>query len=208
MTPVTTTTRSSAALRMRNWLPVLVAGVGAAASLAAAVGGGTVARLALATALPIGIGAWTRRGRHGRPPAPEFGALVRLGVAGAVHVVLTSPAAAWVVDSHMVPVGLVPSAGARLAVAWTVPLLWVAALVTMAVVAHRRVGTPAGALVLMAVGTAPLLVGNPFPADAYRLVWDSTALAHPSYAAGACAVFLVIALTHDRVEERPAMTGE
>ncbi len=120
-----------------------------------------------------------------------------LAVAGTLHVALTSPPAAWLVDSHMVPSDLLPGGTARIAVAWTVPILWTAAFVTMAV-AHRRVARPVGSVALLGVGVAPLLFGNAFPTDAYRLLWDSTALGHPLYAAGACTVLLATVLDHDR----------
>ena len=66
----------------------------------------------------------------------------------------------------------------------------------MAVAAHRWAGRPAGALVLLGAGVAPLGVGNALPRDAYALLWDATALAHPAYALGACAVLLVAAVIH------------
>lgn len=203
MTPATTTTRLPSTRRIANSLPVAFAGTASVASLLAAVGGGTVARLTLAITVPIAIGAWIQAVRHARPPALVLAVLVLLVVAGSIHTALTSPAAVWAVDSHMVPAALLPGASARIAVAWAVPVLWTAAFVAMAVAAHRRVGTPVGAL-LLGVGVAPLLTSNAFPVDAYRLLWDSTALGHPIYAIGAWAVLLATLLTHDRATRRPA----
>lgn len=167
------------------------AGVAAVASLAAAVGGATWARLALAVALPIAAGAWIDAVKPGRPTALERAVLVLLGFAGALHVAFTSPIAAWAYDSHMVPAALLLGATARLALAWTVPLLWATAFVTMAVAANRRGGAPVRTRLLLAAGVTPLLVGNAFPTDAYRLLWDSTALGHAVYALGALTVLLV-----------------
>lgn len=198
MTAATTTSRSRSSTRSRHWAPVGLAGVAAVASLAAAMDGGTLARLALAVALPIAAGAWIRTVKPGRPTAPVLAVLVLLGLAGALHVAFTSPSAAWAYDSHMVPAALLPGATARLALAWTVPLLWAAAFVTMAAAANRRDGAPVGARLLLAAGLTPLLVGNAFPRDAYRLLWDSTALGHPLYALGAFTVLLVTVSTRDR----------
>ena len=201
MTAATTTSRSPSATRSRHWLPVGFASVAAVASLAAAVGGGTLARGALAVALPMAVGIWIHVVKPGRPPATVLAVLGLLAVAGTLHVAFTSSTAAWVVDSHMAPPDLLPGGTARIAVAWTVPLLWTAAFVAMAV-AHLRVANPVGSVALLAVGVAPLLFGNAFPTDAYRLLWDSTALGHPLYAAGACTV-LGAMLTHARASQRP-----
>lgn len=195
MTAATTTSRSTSATRSRHWAPVGFAGVAAVASLAAALGGGTLARLALAVALPVAAGALIHAVKPGRPTAPVLAVLVLLGLAGALHVAFTSPAAAWAYDSHMVPAALLPGATARLALAWTVPLLWATAFVTMAVAANHRGGTPVGARLLLAAGVTPLVIGNAFPTDAYRLLWDSTALGHPLYALGALTALLVTVST-------------
>ncbi len=197
MTAATTTSRSRPATRDRAWLPAGFASVAAVASLAAAVGGGTLARSVLAVALPIAVGTWIHGVKPGRPSTPVLAVLGLLAGVGTLHVALTSPTAAWLVDSHMVPPDLLPGGTVRIAVAWTVPLLWGAAFVSMAV-AHRRVASPVGSVVLLAVGVAPLLFGNAFPTDAYRLLWDSTALGHPLYAAGAWTVLLVTMLNPDR----------
>lgn len=202
---MTSTTQTTVGLWTGNWLPVALAGVAALASLAAAVGGGTLARLTLTIALPMAVGVWIHTVRQSRPPALVVAVLVLLVLAGSIHVVLTSPFAAWAVDSHMVPAALLPSAAARIAVAWTVPVLWLAVFAAMAVTGHRRVGTPMGPL-LVGAGLAPLLVGNAFPTDSYRLLWESTALGHPSYATGACAILLVMVLAHVRTGQRPVVT--
>lgn len=205
MTTAATTARATPKSPITNWVPAAIAGVAAIASLTAAIGGSTDARLVVAIALPATAGTWIRRVRRDRPHAVVLALLTLLGVAGLVHVALTSPAAAWVVDSHMAPPALLtlfPSATARIAVAWSVPLLWATAFLAMAVSLHRGVGTPVRALLLLAVGVAPLLVRNAFPTDAYRLLWDSTALGHLSYAVGAWTVLLVTILTHDRATKR------
>lgn len=198
----TTTSRSTSAMGSRPWLPAGFASLAAVASLAAAAGGGTLARSVLAVTLPIAVGTWIHAVKPGRPSTPVLAVLGLLAVAGPLHVALTSTTAAWLVDSHMVPPDLLPSGTARIAVAWTVPLLWGAAFVTMAV-AHRRVASPVSSVVLLGVGVAPLLFGNAFPTDAYRLLWDSTVLGHPLYAAGACTVLLMTMLSHDRVSQPP-----
>lgn len=198
-----TTSRSTSTTRMNPWLPAGFASVAAVASLAAAVGGGTLARSVLAVALPIAVGTWIHAVKPGRPPTPVLAVLGLLAVGGTLHVALTSPTAAWLVDSHMVPPDLLPGGTARIAVAWTVPILWVAAFTAMAV-AHRRVASPVGSVALLGVGVAPLLFGNAFPTDAYRLLWDTTALGHPLYAAGACTLLLIAVLNHDRASHHPA----
>lgn len=203
MTAATTSSRSTSAKRSRFSLPAGFASVAAVASVAAAVGGGTLARSVLAVTLPVAVGTWIHVVKPGRPSTPVLAVLGLLAVVGTLHVALTSPTAAWLVDSHMVPPDLLPGGTARIAVAWTVPILWTAAFVAMAV-AHRRVAGPVGSVVLLGVGVAPLLFGNALPTDAYRLLWDSTALGHPLYAAGACTLLLVTVLNHDRASQRPA----
>lgn len=193
---MSTLTQPTPHLGTARWLPILLAGVAAAASLVA-VGGGTDARSVVAIALPLAAGTWIRRAGHGRHPAATLAMLGLLGAAGSLHATLTSPTAAWLVDSHMVPAGLLPGGTARIAVAWAVPVLWAAVFVAMAVT-HRRVAGPVGSVVLLGVGVAPLLFGNSFPTDAYRLLWDSTALGHPVYAVGAWTVLVVTMLHHYR----------
>lgn len=193
MTAATTTDRPSSVTRIGDGLPVGLASIAAVASLPAAVSGNTVARSMLALALALAVGTWLRTITPGRPPATMLAVVVLLGLAGPLHVALTSPTAAWAYDSHMVPAELLPGVTVRLAVAWAVPLLWVTALLIMAAVAHRRGGHLVGALLLAGAGVAPLLVGTAFPTDAYQLLWDTTTLGHPSYVAGACAVLLVTA---------------
>lgn len=209
MASATTTARSTAVSRIGSWLPLACAGVAALASIVAAISGGTGARATVAIAFPVAVGAWIQRSTNSRPHSLMLAVLGLLGVAGSLHVAFTSPTAAWVVDSHMAPPvlsALLPGGTTRIAVAWTVPVLWAATFIAVALV-HRRVGSPVGAVVLLGVGTAPLLFGNAFPTDAYRLLWDSSALGHSAYAAGACAVFLVMMRTHDRTTRGPAETS-
>jgi hypothetical protein len=128
---------------------------------------------------------------------------------GSAHVMLTSPTAAWVVDSHMAPLraALMPSGGARLALAWTVPVVWALLLLSMAVDAHRRRGVPKVALLLAAAGLAPIVFADSFPTNAYLLLWNRTVFTLPSYTAGAFAVLLAATVMTERAR-RPRTTVE
>jgi hypothetical protein len=61
-------------------------------------------------------------------------------------------------------------------------------------------------LLLLAPGAAPLLTGDAFPTDSYGLLWNTTALGHPSYAAGAFVVLLVAVLTHGPAAQGSVVT--
>lgn len=156
----------------------------------------TVVRLLLAVTLPMAIAAWANR--VSVVPRRHLLVLSLLcGVLGALHVALTSPVAPAVVDSHMLPelATLLPGGPTRIVVAWVVPVLWGAMLLSMAAEAWRRCGAIIGGVALAAAGLAPLAFAGAFPTDAYLLLWDRTAFAHPTYAAGALAVLLVVATT-------------
>lgn len=173
-------------------LPLGLAGVAAVASLAAAMGGGTVSRLLLALSLPAALGVWMQSDRRSRPPVLTVGLLMLLATVGTVHVGLTSPAAAWAVDSHMVPQleAMLPPGGVRVALAWSVPLLWAASFAAVAVEARQRTESSYVFLLPLVAGFAPLATSGAFPTDAYHLLWDSTAFGHAAYAVGACAIVM------------------
>lgn len=205
MTSATTTARPAAGARAETWLPLTTAAVAALAAIVAAMSGDTEVRLALAITFPLAVGTWIQRCTGSRPRILVLAVLGTLGVAGSAHVAFTRPTAAWVVDSHMAPPvlsALLPGETTRIAVAWAVPALWAATFVAMSLV-YRQVASPFGAAVLLGVGFTPLLSGNAFPTDAYRLLWDSPALGHPTYAAGACTVLLMVLLAHNRAAQQP-----
>lgn len=191
----------------RGRLPLVLAGVAAVASLAAAVGGGTVPRLLLAFSLPVALGMWMQSVRRARPALAVVAVLVMLAVVGAIHVGLTSPAAAWTVDSHMAPEleVLLPPGSVRLALAWSVPLLWVASFVAMAVEARRRLGASFASWLLLVAGFAPMAAETSFPTDAYRLLRDSTVFGHAFYAVGACAILVFMIWPRSRAGEHSEM---
>ncbi len=145
--------------------------------------------------------------RRSRPPALVVVVLVLLAVAGTVHIGLTNPAAAWVVDSHMVPElgAVLLSGGVRVALAWSVPLLWAASFGAMAVEARKRIESWYASVLLLVAGLVPVAAGAAFPTDAYHLLWDSTALGHASYAIGACAIVVFMIRSRSRAGGHPKM---
>lgn len=179
------------------------------ASVTAASTGGTLPRSVVAITLPAAIGLWIGDVRSGRPPLPALGALALLTLVGVVHVLLTSPTAAWAVDSHMVPEVLVllPNGSARIALAWAVPVLWAASFAVTALWVHREGGASRRALVLVGAGLLPVLVGASFPSDAYALLWNTTAFGHPAYAGGTLVALLVMVLHAARAGRTSAVAG-
>lgn len=206
---MTTTSDLTASERTVSRWAVLLGATAAAVSVAATWSGSTSARLLVAVVLPMAVVAWitasgatARRGRWLVLP-------VLCGLLGSAHVVLSSPAAAWVVDSHMAPrlAALMPGGGARLALAWSVPVVWALLLLSMAVAAYRRRSMPGLGVLLATAGFAPMMFADSFPTNAYLLLWNTTVFTHPTYTVGAFAV-LFVAVTTTHQTRSPRVTAE
>lgn len=182
---------------------VLVAA--SAAVLASAGSWGTAGRLVVSTALPLSVLTLVTS-EVGRRTGPLWAVAIVLWPVAWMHILLTSPGAAWVVDSHMAPWVPMPGAATRLVLAWSSPLGW-ALLLGMAAWLLRRDGEARTAVaILVAAAVSPLFGGSAFPTDAYALLWERGAFSGPVYMASTVA-YLVAAAMVLRRSHRPTKVG-
>jgi hypothetical protein len=143
----------------------------------------TANRLVFAGLLPLSLYALLRRvGCRERTSEAFLGlALVYVFVAWA-HVIMTSRAAAWALDSHMVPWLVLPPTG-RLGLAWGATLGWLGLLALAAGLLQRAHGSAIAPVLLLAAAVAPFFAGAALPTDAYALAFRPSAFVDPAYVA-------------------------
>ncbi|MFP4636320.1 MAG: hypothetical protein ACLFRD_10690 [Nitriliruptoraceae bacterium] len=155
---------------------------------------GTDGRLAVVLGFAVAVVALVGvEGEQGRWAWVVAAAVVFVIVSG-LHVALTSPSAAWVVDSHMVPWVPRPGGMARLVIAWSSTLGWTALVAVAASQIPTARTRPVVTVLLGLAAMLPLFNPGGFPVDSYELLWNRSTFAHPSFTVALIALFAATAL--------------